>query len=110
MSRFDRQCLAALKLSQKIIGDTPFQMSGIPGTFSGIFSELSQEREFSEEGTGRKITYTAAIVAEITQFKTAPSLGAKITLVNHSRARKFRVVRLQSDEISHTLTLGNINQ
>lgn len=111
---YQRQCLGALKLAEKIIGPTDFTLSKIPGQFHGVFNQLSQEREFMEEGSGRKITYHAILICPMDQFRSLPTMGMVATITTKAgtalaMTRKLRVVKVEEDSISFTLQLGNVN-
>lgn len=106
---FERQCLGALKLAGTVLGESPFTLTKIPGTFHGVFNELTQERSLDdgEQGGGRKTVYGAVLICARDQFRrTKPGLGMVATLEYH----KFRVVKVDEDAISFTLYLGNFNR
>lgn len=105
MSGFERQCLGALELAGKIIGEATFTLTGVSGKCHGVFSELSKERDL-DDGGGRKTSYTGTLVCPASQFTgKKPDLGARLTLAG----RTYRLVKVDEDSISFTLWMGNVN-
>lgn len=107
-SLLDRQCAGALRLASLIIGTEEFIISGTPGKYYGAFDQLSCERELDvfDSGGGRKTTYSGTLVCALADFpREKPKLGAKVSV----QGKVMRLVKLDSDTISVTLYLGNIN-
>ena len=99
----ENQIAGALRQSTALWGSSPYTVSGVLKTFTGIFNELSHVRAF-EEGSGRVSTYMATIVSELTQFGgTYPVLGQRVTVWGQT----FRIVKVLRDSISLTLHLDN---
>lgn len=107
MTAFERQCLAGLRLASRVLGTTTFTLGDRAGTFSGVFSDLTRERDWMEEG-GRKVTLTSTLLVSRDQLTDEPALGCRCTFIHDGKRRDMRVSRVQSDAISYTLGLSQL--
>jgi hypothetical protein len=106
VSPFERQCLGALELASRVLGEVDFTLSGVPGTCRGVLDQFTQEREIADAG-GRTTTVSAAIVCPRSQFgRRKPALGMRVTIAGETH----RLSKLDEDSISFTLWLGNVNR